>query len=45
MAANQDYIPSQDSEFNQWFKNLSRYMARKTGGGVFTPRELKKEVL
>ena len=34
MAANQDYIPSKDAEFNQWFKNLCEYVARKTGGAT-----------
>ena len=33
MAANQDYIPSNDAEFNQWFKNLCQYVTQKTGGG------------
>jgi hypothetical protein len=34
MAKNRDYIPSNDAEFNVWFKNLVQYVNQKTTGGT-----------
>jgi hypothetical protein len=32
MAANHDYIPTRDADFDGWFENLKNYVVERTGG-------------
>ena len=36
MSRSQDYVPANDAEFNNWFRNIVEYVAARTGG---TPPE------